>query len=157
MEKYYKPNPDEFCIGSTYYMPILNAIYDSKGRIDYFEETGEYNQIKIEEYLHYEQCFSKYRDEEGVEVTGVPENAVMKFLDKEDIEVTGFLFEDNNHYMQFTENVRGNELDLELIHNIEDNSVHILNWVSYNSFTLFDGYIKNKHELQTLLKQLGIV
>jgi len=81
LNKFYTPEPEEFVIGATYYMPIVD---------DKRNETGEYGALIIDEYLHYTYAFGYYIDNEGVEIMPIPERAVMKHLDAQDIRSCGF-------------------------------------------------------------------
>ena len=148
IKKYYKPEPDEFCIGSIYYMPIA----DENGN-----ETGEYCLIKIDEYLHYTYAFGHYWDDnDGTEIISVPENALMKYLDKEDIESCGFVYEEACSWDDYYSFFNGKNHRVFLSSNSQNIFIIEYGIPIMTNDQFFNGTIKNLCEFKKLLKQLGI-
>jgi hypothetical protein len=145
--KYYTPTIEEFHVGFEY--EELNFIYTDKGWYTDKREGWVKKEYQCANYLE------MYYLQKKLELDIFKEVIRVKYLDREDIESLGFHYSDNSYYW-LTENTKGNELDLELIFNYEEHYIQILNWAGSYSFTLFEGYIKNKSELKQVLKMLQI-
>jgi uncharacterized protein YpmB len=154
-------------------MPIAESIKDNKGNIIEVKETGEYGGIKINSFIDYYHCFGIEYDEDNMIVSITPpEHAVMKYLDKEDIEANNFSLEivsdeqlDNK--MAFGDAVlvaglRKNHLIWYITYFQGENNliIKVYNKETMKQFepenTMFNGTIKNKHELEVILKQIGV-
>jgi len=145
--KFYTPESDEFCIGATYYMPVLD---------DDLKETDQYLAINIQSFNFFSELLGDQWDFYDERISP-PKTSVMKYLDKEDIESCGFKYDDfpNPHYYWFGSTDNDGELNITLYFNDLQNIIIDNEQGSY-SFRLFDGKIKNLCEFKKLLKQLGI-
>jgi len=166
-EKYYTPEADEFCIGSTYYMPVLKIVDGNP------IETGELGKIKIKDYKHYYECFNvsydyyESIDENEIKSIYPPKDAKMKYLDKEDIESCGFQEYAINWFRKrlHTEYPGYCYILPTTFHGknswlIESDTIILNKDSTFNRNgrrrTLFNGNIKNLYEFKKLLKMLGI-
>lgn len=149
--KYYVPNIEEFRIGFEYevYIPekelwSTETFYLNKSHIDIIK----YVNIQTENTLR---------------------RVRVKYLDKEDIKSFGFtLVKEYSDELVFQIN-DGEYCFYELTLNIDDNKVNItqgcqskmsakkLPIEQWNYFNIFFGEIKNKSELQQVLKMVGVI
>lgn len=146
--KYYKPEPEEICIG--FECELYHSYYIPERRIE---------KLKIETV----DDFSTDRDGYGTIAdilygfrTGTPIR--VKYLDREDIEELGWenleIRENSHRSNEFfiLGTIRNYDLSYDINNSkvtISDNQEFAHNW--------FTGTIKNKSELKRLMKQLNIV
>lgn len=138
--KYYTPTIEEFRVGFEYEQVSINPQED----------------ITVSDEIKYEQC--TFPDPfVGYNLNRLVLNMCrVKYLDKKDIEGCNWIFEKEYPYgLKFYLN--NPELKRVLFYKVETNSLTIDNDESYEDNTqYFQGTIKNKSELITLLKQLNI-
>jgi len=137
--KYYIPDISEFHVGFEY------------------EWTDGYTGEWTKEVVDSTTDLRYFREDADVEHR-------VKYLDREDIESLGFIYiKHNNEYSSFQLLSDNTEDFYELEFYCEDYNNEI--WIekfeankngTYNSYYIFKGVIKNKSELQKLLKMLGI-
>ncbi len=127
--KYYTPDPEEFCIGFEY-----ESLQDE--RFPDEDNSWEKNIISDEWHL---RKFIEYYCGDHIEIRA-------KHLDREDIESLGFEQIEYDTYKKVNVYI---ELDMEY-------KTFINAVVQGAAVILFQGTIKNKSELKKLLKQLGI-
>jgi len=143
--KYYTPKIEEFCVGFEYEVNGLEGIWDNG------KEERKWVHTSIDDNIHQLFAETKRLKEE-------PQNIRVKYLDKEDIEslgwecikqhpgTTNFYFERNEYSLDFDPEF-GDKWNLR-IYDGKDYE---------NEFNYFSGIIKNKSELEKLMKQLNIL
>lgn len=146
MNKYYTPENEEFYIGFQYEQAeidmsnnILKPEKWNKGtiKIRTFDRICMYNDL-----IH--NIRVKYLDKEDIEeILGVRQ------LKGDDVELNfQIIQEDSKDFYEVDYDIDISELTVELYKEISENRS--------DCYTLFSGKIKNKSELQKLMKQLGI-
>jgi hypothetical protein len=136
MDKYYTPELEEFHIGFEHQVLV--------------DDIDTWVSFKYTEYSSVNEIIrGGWSGDKGwTLLEKLKENKVrVKYLDKEDIESLGFRFGE----------VSKKEVNGEIIDLSTKGSKYIIHAVGeYNRDKLFEGTIKNKSELQRLMKQLGI-
>lgn len=140
--KYYTPDISEFHVGFEY--EIKNTFGD--GTVKTLEQ---YNEAKWIKQVYTLRTFP-YVDRimTGKNSQNLPPAIRVKYLDKEDIESLQFIFEEQIVGSITFKHRLYNFIELHL----KGSTVIILN----NGRTIFEGIIKNKSELQKVMKMLGI-
>ena len=154
-DKYYIPTIDEFCVGFEYEYKFRNEewrnyVYDA-------------TQVLKSNY-HF--------DDHGCALEAIEDDILntyirVKYLDKEDIESLGWSLDikpmDNDTWLWLPDDlyygINKEHCNFLLSYNIKDNHciIRIDNYsTSKWDVQIFNGSIKNKHELKILMKQLGI-
>jgi len=159
--KYYTPSIEEFHVG------FECETFDQDKALEQFDKKWEHKMFYgINATFKEDPCFKPHIID-GNDIWRYWENTHLipmyfrvKYLTKEDIESLGFIKDTNVdeifRYYMFSESKNGGELNLELFYYYDKNRLKITNWSGSYNWDLFDGIIKNKSELKTLLKQLGI-
>jgi len=136
MAKYYTPSIEEFHVGFEYEELI---------GVDNEQEDWSCKSFNPKNYI---DRYGEYTFDE----TPLSDWIRVKYLDKEDIESLGFIYDiDRDDF-----NYKGDEY-IRLGFNESDHSLMIWNGLDWDDqYIWFDGFIKNKFELKTLLQQLNI-
>ena len=141
--KYYIPSIEEFHIGFEY--ELLQGHENPKWNklILGFEDTFYHTHFKfpvhIRAFIEMEKCRVKY-------------------LNKEDIESLGFKHILGRYFMNCIINDEKEEIYLEESYPAGSHSICICNGLSFeDEISWFRGIIKNKSELKTIMKQIGIL
>ena len=141
--KYYTPSSEEFHIGFEYEL----LVPDKLGK----DAKEEWKTQQVTPYFFHDII-------KGGFITLIKEGKIrVKYLDKEDIESLGFEFFNSNIYKQPVY-IKKNQL--EISNKLIQSDIIQVNEHEYyikNSKNSFNGIIKNKSELQKLLKQLNIL
>ena len=157
-EEYYIPEPNEFCIGSIYYVPMKGMIPNRDiNKLD----TSKRVRIVINdltELIELQECLDIYNNR-----LVIPKRWRMKYLDKEDIESLGF------EYIEFCLPFKDGTKDFRKkyvkdygkkkieIHPIREHQYFIFETTDIHSHHhKFTGIIKNLYELKKILKMIGI-
>ena len=139
--KYYTPEISEFFVGFEYETIYLKSVWTKEvlNQMDcgWFYESYINDAVEVEFRV-------KYLDKEDIE-----EVLKVKQLKGDEVELNFQVWkDDSNDFYEIDYDTDTNMLIIEKFIEIRVNN--------YNSFTLFRGKVKNKSELQKLLKQLGI-
>ena len=139
--KYYTPEISEFFVGFEYETIYLKSVWTKEvlNQMDcgWFFESYINDAVEVEFRV-------KYLDKEDIE-----EVLKVKQLKGDEVELNFQVWkDDSNDFYEIDYDTDTNMLIIEKFIEIRVNN--------YNSFTLFRGKVKNKSELQKLLKQLGI-
>lgn len=150
-DKYYTPEPEEFCKGFELELLNLSLPDDEKQPTKWVKRTFGNNYLQMIEYTKDQLsnfCRVKYLDIEDVESFG------LSVWNDTDINIYF-----NNQYKTII--YRGSEINLSCVYNKRSNWLCVAiedKWIEKStSNTLFAGYIKNKSEFSRLLKQLSII
>ena len=144
VEKYYTPSIEEFSVGFDY---EVHTCFDGSGNYKWIKQT------------FHESTFELLIDTDDGGERGFsaglihPVKLRVKLLDRQDIEECGFTHEKDNQYYAFSSTENDGELNLILYFN--EDEVIINNCQGSYEFRCFSGTIKNKHELQRVLKMIG--
>jgi hypothetical protein len=156
MEKYYTPTIEEFRVGFEY-----EERYDSYNKV-----TGEYDISWSKEIYNLDHFLDVMYDGEYEFDTDMEYKRV-KYLDQEDIESLGWKYDNNGEPYPEREPYEL-PISFDLDTQLEDGICYILYlysdktvWIEWikdcaGMGYIFKGVIKNKSELKTVLKQLGI-
>ena len=140
--KYYTPDIKEFRIG--FECEFFNHMQDKVWK----KETCDMDLISLA-YDCYEHGTIEWKDD-------ITQTFRVKLLDKEDIESFGFEFQEemlNIKYFYFYSN---NDV-YQLTHSEDYTKIVIKGINSEKNLCIFRGKIKNKSELEVVLKQIGVI
>ena len=157
--KYYTPSIEEFHVGFEY------ELWEEDICEDYSWKQHVFTLNDMAESLHHET-----KHHAGGLLSGLEEEYIrVKYLDREDVESFGFtLVKEYSDELVFQIN-GGEYCFYELTLNIDDNKINIeqgcqskmsakkLPIEQWNYFNIFFGEIKNKSELQQVLKMIGVI
>ena len=140
--KYYTPTIDEFHVGFEY---IISDFY-VKDKHEILDVMDDYGYPERDELSHINAWINNCR---------------VKYLDKEDIESFGFIKNDLNMQQIYTDFFNMNKDCVKnkcpyRLYIDYDSHLIMIKYPLSDGQILFNGTIKNKSELKTLLKQLGI-
>jgi hypothetical protein len=139
--KYYTPEISEFFVGFEYETIYLKSVWTKEvlNPMDcgWFFESYINDAVEVEFRV-------KYLDKEDIE-----EVLKVKQLKGDEVELNFQVWKDDSN--DFYEIDYDTDTNMLIIEKFIETRVN-----NYNSFTLFRGKVKNKSELQKLLKQLGI-
>jgi hypothetical protein len=152
MDKYYIPTISEFHVGFEY--EELEFVYTDKGW--HIEKKNKFVKKVFEGTNYLESYYLTERVKRGLFHFSIR----VKYLDREDIESLGFSFMENEspydiRDLMFVKN------NIKLIYSFQKNKIvllktNLIDNLFPNISILFEGKLKNKSELKTLLKQIGI-
>jgi len=138
MEKYYTPGVEEFHVG-----------FEFEIRGDAYKVSGHSKEW---------HPFTFGIMNANLLLIGKTEFYRVKFLDKEDIESLGFKHILGRYFMNCIINDEKEEIYLEESYPAGSHSICICNGLSFeDEISWFRGIIKNKSELKTIMKQIGIL
>lgn len=145
--KYYTPSLEEFHIGFEYEYKTTTSIM-SKHSHDWRKVVEDHDSIE-ERYWSELVCRVKYLTKEDIESLGFEFRGTESFMKQPPIPV-------NDYYMKGKVVLTANCNTEEIVIGKVKNGRYPQEIWHKESFLLFSGKIKNKSELKTLLKQLGI-
>ena len=136
-DKYYTPDISEFHVGFSYRYNVYGEFSEHPMGIRIFDSTKDLNEIK---------------SEIETECLGV------KYLDGEDIESLGFNLIEIEPHDLYSREVDEDHTWLLVPHFFEE-GCELRVWITSKSSVIkggrFDGIIKNKSELKSILKMIG--
>ena len=153
--KYYTPGIEEFCVGFEFEERYLGW----KDKWSGWSKRTINNLINLDTFNRFiHKDFKYYEDIKEYEFR-------VKYLDSQDIIDCGFetsedwSFKGSEGFVKEAEDSLGNMREEYAISLMDNNTVTIMKYTDFTRLpnVIFRGTIKNKHELQTILKMIGVL